>query len=81
MKIPLQLFARARDLAGKSPIEIEVPENASVAQLRQILIADFPQLTDLGPSLLWAVNNDYVGVEHVLKTTDEVACFPPVSGG
>ena len=28
-----------------------------------------------------AVNNDYVGREHPLRDSDEVAIFPPVTGG
>jgi molybdopterin synthase sulfur carrier subunit len=28
-----------------------------------------------------AVNQEYVGPEHVLRTGDEVALFPPVTGG
>lgn len=28
-----------------------------------------------------AVNQDYVGLDHPLKSGDEVAFFPPVTGG
>lgn len=28
-----------------------------------------------------AVNQDYVGLDHPVKTGDEVAFFPPVTGG
>jgi molybdopterin synthase sulfur carrier subunit len=28
-----------------------------------------------------AVNHEYVGLDHKLKPTDEVALFPPVTGG
>ena len=31
--------------------------------------------------ILAAVNHDYVGREHVLNDGDEVAFFPPVTGG
>lgn len=81
MKILLQLFAKARDLAGESPIELEVAEGATVAQLRQALLSQCPQLRSISESLLWAVNNDYVPLEHRLEPADSVACFPPVSGG
>ena len=28
-----------------------------------------------------AVNQDYVGVDHPVKAGDEIALFPPVTGG
>ena len=81
MKISLQLFARARDLAGTSPITLELPDDATVDSLRHVLLTDYPQLEALRESLLWAVNHDYVTGQHPISPQDSVACFPPVSGG
>ncbi len=81
MKISLQLFARARDLAGTSPITLDLPDDATVDSLRQALLAEYPQLKDLSESLLWAVNHEYVTSQHQISPQDSVACFPPVSGG
>jgi sulfur-carrier protein len=81
MKLSVQLFARARDLAGKSPIEVELPEDADVAALKRALAEQFPALSSLGPHLLVAVGQDYARDQQRLATGLEVACFPPVSGG
>jgi molybdopterin synthase sulfur carrier subunit len=41
-------------------------------------IADDPSLP---PNLLVAVNMEYANFEHPVKDGDEVAFFPPVTGG
>jgi len=81
MKITVQLFARARDLAGAARVELDVPEPARVADLKKSLSSRFPQVTPLLPSLLVAVGTQYAADETELAGGDEVACFPPVSGG
>lgn len=81
MKLQVQLFAAARDAAGQSPVSVTLPENADVAELKRQLLEDLPALKVLAASLLVAVNNEYADEDRILNATDEVACFPPVSGG
>jgi molybdopterin synthase sulfur carrier subunit len=81
MKVAVQLFARARDLAGSSHVELEVPAAASIADLRRSLCERFPQISPLAANLLVAIGNDYADDRTVLKPGIEVTCFPPVSGG
>lgn len=81
MKITVRLFARARDLAGSDRAEIEVSEPATVGELRAALAAQKPALAPLVPQLFVALNNDYAEDDATIRATDEVACFPPVSGG
>ena len=81
MKLSVQLFARARDLAGADRVEVELPVVASVGALRAALRDCVPALGAIADRLFVAVNNDYADDATVLKPGDEVACFPPVSGG
>jgi sulfur-carrier protein len=81
MKVTVQLFARARDLAGTGRVELEVPAAASVADLKQSLAEQFPQFSRLVPNLLVAVGTSYADDRTILSEGDEVSCFPPVSGG
>ena len=81
MKVEIHLFAAARDAAGRSPVEVVISDDASVADLRAALVQSIPELKPLQASLLVAVNNQYAADDLLLKTNDEVACFPPVSGG
>ena len=79
--LSVKLFAKARDLAGASIVELPWSDGASVAHLKEVLGELHPSLKPLVPQLLVAVNNDYARDDVSLKETDEVACFPPVSGG
>lgn len=81
MSFTVQLFARARDLAGTSEAELQLAPGATVDDLLEELVTRYPDLGALRSTLLVAVNNDYVRSSTVLPENAKVACFPPVSGG
>lgn len=81
MKVPVKLFARARDLAGATQVDLELPEQTRVGDLKQALAQRFPALIPLLPALLVAVGTEYADDGACLQPGAEVACFPPVSGG
>ena len=64
-----------------SEVNLELPESASVAVLRHALVDCYPQLKTLAPVLLVAINARYAADDQILAANDEIACFPPVSGG
>ncbi|QDT45101.1 Molybdopterin synthase sulfur carrier subunit [Gimesia alba] len=80
-QIQIKLFARAKELAESELISVSVKQGATVAQLRQAMAEQFPQLQPLSSQLLIAVDNAYAGEDQPLNAQQEVACFPPVSGG
>ncbi len=81
MNITVQFFAAARDAAGCSEITIDLPEKAVVSDLKRRLESRLPALQTLSSRLLVAVNQEYADDGAVLHPGDDVACFPPVSGG
>ena len=81
MKVSVKLFARARDLAGSDCIQVDVPSDARVADLRGALGERLPELRPILPSLLVAVGAEYATDQTPLDAGAEIACFPPVSGG
>jgi molybdopterin converting factor subunit 1 len=81
MIVPVRLFARARDLAGADIIRVELPDGATVADLRCRLAADYPALAGLLERSALAVENDFADDSRVLPANAEVALLPPVSGG
>jgi molybdopterin converting factor small subunit len=81
MTVDVQLFARARDLAGGSPLRVELPDPATVADLRRALVHQAPELERIAPTLLIAIAGDYAPDSATIPPHAEVACFPPVSGG
>jgi molybdopterin converting factor subunit 1 len=79
--VQVQLFAGAREAAGAEYVTLELPEGATVGQLRSALVAHRPALARYGRALWIAVNNAYAADDAPLPPTAEIACFPPVSGG
>lgn len=81
MIVQVRLFARARDLAGVEVVRIELPDGASVGDLRRQLAADYPALASLLGRSALAVENEFAADSRVLAPDVEIALLPPVSGG
>lgn len=81
MKVKIKLFAILRERAGTAEIIKEIKEGSTVADLWAALQQDYPKLAVPGIRLLYAVNQDYVTPDRILKNSDEVVFVPPVSGG
>jgi molybdopterin converting factor subunit 1 len=77
----IRLFATLRDRAGRSDIDVDLPNAATVADLRAAIGAAFPQLAPLAARSVVAVNHEFAFDGDSIRPTDEVALFPPVSGG
>lgn len=81
MRLEVMLFATLKSRAGRSRVEVEVPEGASPAQLLAAVGAACPALAPALESAVVAVNREFAFEDIALKPGDEVALFPPVSGG
>ena len=79
------MFARLREMLGEECVELSDQDcPASVGELRALLCrqvdAELAEaLTD--PNVFCAVNQRVVDEEHPLSAADEVAFFPPMTGG
>jgi len=76
------LFGIAKDIVGESSFHFRDGEAmpVSVHELKQKLKHTFPEFGKLS-SLAVAVNSEYAEDDKGLKTGDEIAIIPPVSGG
>ena len=81
MEIQIKLFATLKDKAGSNKISITVEEPATVATLLAAAEKAYPALAQSLPIALVSVNKSYAGLETAVSPNDEVALFPPVSGG
>jgi molybdopterin converting factor small subunit len=81
MRVAVQLYAAARQAAGDETVRIGLPEGATVADLRRGLLRHCPTLRAWERHLLFAVNHQFAADDQQVQETDEIACFPPVSGG
>ena len=85
MKIKVLFFAALREQVGAASEEIELPgETSTIAALCSQLAARGGawQAALAGKKMLrFAVNQDMAQPDALLKAGDEVAFFPPVTGG
>jgi len=81
MKVTVRLFSVVRTTVGSSHLELQLPDGATVAQLRSRLAEEYPTMTDVLGSCLFAIDGGYVPDSAIIPLDCEVACIPPVSGG
>jgi molybdopterin synthase sulfur carrier subunit len=78
MKVNVRYFASMRDKVGRSEESVSFDSgNVTVADLWKKVSPGFA----LPGNVLIAVNMEYTDPDHALKEGDEVAFFPPVTGG
>ena len=77
--ISVKLFGIAKDIVGTSTLNIE-QDLRTVDDLLTYLTFEYPRFKDL-TSLLVAINDEYANAAAIIKSEDEVALIPPVSGG
>lgn len=85
MQVQVLFFASLRESLGTEGQKLELPEDVTTAgKLADHLAATDPArfgiLTDRN-AVLVAVNQELVTREHSLTDGDEIAFFPPVTGG
>jgi molybdopterin converting factor small subunit len=81
VRVPVALFARYREAVGRGRVEVDVADSATVEDVWTALAAVHPVLSRYRPHTLFAVGTDYVEPDRPVRPGEEVACFPPVSGG
>jgi len=81
LTVNVLFFGGAKDIAGTSSVKLSLPSPATLSNAAETLLEQFPELKRFGRSLLFAVNQEYANPDLNLEPDDEVAVFPPVSGG
>jgi molybdopterin synthase sulfur carrier subunit len=83
--VTILYFARLREALGTGSEQIALPENvATIESLRQTLIRRGGAWAhELAPSrnVRMAVNQDMANADTPVNDGDEIAFFPPVTGG
>jgi len=81
VQVKLLFFASLKDIVGSRQLDFDVPSGATVNDLLERLEARYPGLRPYRSIVLTSLNEDYVDRSTVVSDGDEVAIFPPVSGG
>lgn len=77
MTIQIKIFANLADSIGKRHGSMEFAEGLTV----ETLWKNFSGQQGIPDGVLCAVNFDYAEPDQILKDGDEIAFFPPVTGG
>lgn len=75
MSITVKFFARLREQVGKTDVSLDAAED---------VLSVWNQATDgqtMPDNTLCAINMEYMDAGSPVKDGDEVAFFPPVTGG
>ena len=82
IRVRLLLFGAAREAAATDEAVLALAPRATARDGVERALADYPDLRRFRRSLLVAVNQEYArDLDVELKDGDELALFPPVSGG
>src|SRR5512139_41314 len=81
MVIQVKLFATLKDRAGSSHLTVELPDDATVSVLLDRLAETQPKLAPAIATCVVAINQEFAFGSMPIRSGDEVALFPPVSGG
>ncbi|HAD07194.1 MAG TPA: molybdopterin converting factor subunit 1 [Anaerolineaceae bacterium] len=79
--VKVLFFAHLKELSGVDKELIPIYKTIRVVELKQVLKERFPMLDERLKNVLVAVNQQYAEDDDLIQPGDEVAIFPPVSGG
>ncbi len=82
MHITLKTFAQTREITGEDNITLNLSDNSTIKTvLSQLKTRSDQWALALEGSVLTARNQELCDTETVLSDGDELALFPPVTGG
>ncbi len=79
--ITVKLFAAYQEAYGLPELVLELPKGTTVAEVRDRLLSEHPELEKWRNLTRYGVNLQFVDPDTILQTDDEVVLIPPVSGG
>jgi molybdopterin converting factor subunit 1 len=81
VKVRLRFFAALREIIGCEEMEKEVAEGTTAGRLLDEIATEYPKLGPYTKVVQVAINQEFAERRSPIKSDDEVAFLPPVSGG
>jgi len=79
--VSILFFATLKQRAGCERMELDLPDGATVSELKNLLALRLPDLQPALPSALVSINREFAFATDPVPAGAEVGLFPPVSGG
>ena len=80
MKIDILAFGAAKEILGSGSATLQFSDPLTVEAVKTELEQQYPRLKQL-TSFMIAVNGEYAAAGTIIRSQDEIAIIPPVSGG
>lgn len=81
MDVAVKLFAGLAERVGQREVVVQLPDGATIADLRIRMQTLYPQADPQWTRALAAINRAYADDDRPVQPHDEIAFIPPVSGG
>jgi molybdopterin synthase sulfur carrier subunit len=81
MSIKVLFFASLSEIAGMRETSVDSAGFTDIISVFNKFAEDYPSLEKFRSSVLFARNSDFASPDTPVHDGDEVAFFPPVSGG
>jgi molybdopterin converting factor subunit 1 len=80
-RVKVLFFGRLKEIVGQAEDAIELPEGSPIEAVFSRYGASHPELARFRASLVASRNQEFAAWSTPLRSGDEVAFLPPVSGG
>ena len=81
IRVKVLFFGRLKDLAGRAEESTELADSSTIEQLFAVYTSRHPELAKYRSSVVASRNQEFAAWDTPLRSGDEVAFLPPVSGG
>jgi sulfur-carrier protein len=81
LRVKVLFFGRLKELIGHAEDSVEVADARTIEQLFALYAARHPELAKYRSSVVASRNQEFASWDAPLRSGDEVAFLPPVSGG
>jgi molybdopterin converting factor subunit 1 len=81
VRVKVLFFGRLKDVVGQSEESLDLADASTIEQLFAHYSARLPELVKYRSSVVASRNQEFASWDTTLRSGDEVAFLPPVSGG
>jgi len=80
-KITVNLYYHLKDKAGTNQINLELPDNSTIKELKILLIRDYPALQSQLDNIMTLINQKIAVDEDKIPQNARVSFLTPIGGG